>query len=111
MCRYKFGDGRCSHPHNMAQECVGEDSCRFMETSESEALSDPFIGNRGKSQAEDKSLEAHECPNTKTGIYCKKYGFFHCAGKENCEKKEDYMDHLEDHRERFKNINIEKEID
>ncbi|MFP4001393.1 MAG: hypothetical protein ACOCTN_03070 [Candidatus Natronoplasma sp.] len=110
MCRYKFGDGKCSHPHNMAQGCVGEDNCRFKENSKSEISSDPFIGERGKSEDRAESLESHECPNTKTGIYCKKYGFFHCAGKENCDEKKDYMEHLESHQEKFENIDIEKEI-
>ncbi len=95
----------------MALECVGEENCRYVGDREDGPPSEPFIGDTGTTESKDGSLEDHRCPNTKTGIYCKKYGYFHCAGEENCEDPEDYMDHLEDHREKFKNIDIEKDID
>ncbi len=107
MCRYRFGDGKCSYPNNMALECVGEDRCQFGDDSEDSPPAEPFIEKEdtGATNTDDR------CPNTKTGIYCKKYGYFHCAGNENCQDPEDYMDHLEDHQDKFKNIDIEKEID
>jgi len=111
MCRYKFGDGKCSYPNNMALECVGEDKCRFLE--ESEDGSPPKLQREEmETQNPDRSVQDDDrCPNTKTGIYCKKYGYFHCAGEDNCQDPEEYMEHLECHREKFQNIDIEKDID
>jgi len=111
MCRYEFGDGKCSYPSNMALECVGEDKCRFLE--ESGCQSPIEISNQGNTLTSQNKSNKNDsrCPNTKTGVYCKKYGYFHCAGEENCEDPEDYMEHLESHQEKFQNIDIEKKIE
>ncbi len=92
----------------MALECVGEDKCRFLEDSDSE--SPPEISKKENNiPSSNKSVrDDGGCPHTKTGIYCKKYGYFHCAGEENCEDPEDYMEHLEKHQEKFQNVNINK---
>ncbi|MBS3790032.1 MAG: hypothetical protein KGY66_03855 [Candidatus Thermoplasmatota archaeon] len=111
MCRYEFGDGKCSYPNNMALECVGEDKCRFVENSDNDSPP-KIMGDEDRSRDSSKTApEDDGCPNTKTGIYCKKYGYFHCAGKENCEDPEDYMEHLERHRDKFQNIDINKNVE
>ncbi len=107
MCRYKFGDGKCSYPKNIALECVGENSCQYM--------NDPIDDSTGLDKVEkdedmsDNSGSRERCPNTKTGVYCKKYGYFHCSGEENCQEREDYMEHLEVHQSKAQNIDIKKE--
>ena len=98
MCRYKFGKGRCAHPSNMALECVGEDRCQFDEDGGIEA---PAFGDDDDLEEENRS---EGCPDTKIGIYCKKYGHFHCAGEGNCQTREDYIDHLKEHKEAVQNI-------
>ncbi len=108
MCRYEFGDGKCSYPSNMALECVGEDKCRFLEETDSESSSESPIEKNDLQDLNTSIQDDDRCPNTKTGVYCKKYGYFHCAGEENCKDPEDYMEHLESHQEKFQNIDIEK---
>ena len=95
----------------MALECVGEDKCRFLQDSDSG--SPPMITEEksGIENINDSTQEDDRCPNTKTGIYCKKYGYFHCAGEENCENPEDYMEHLESHQDKFQNVDIKKNIE
>jgi len=111
MCRYEFGDGKCSFPNNMALECVGEDKCRFLEESDSESPFEIPSEDNTLSTSNRSVQDDHRCPNTKTGVYCKKYGYFHCAGKDNCQKPEEYMEHLESYKEKFQNIDINKNIE
>ncbi|MEF8873339.1 MAG: hypothetical protein V5A88_01565 [Candidatus Thermoplasmatota archaeon] len=106
MCRYKFGEGKCSHPSNVALECVGEDKCKLSK----EPLNDDGSYNAERlEEPEEESGDSDQemCPNTKTGIYCKKYGHFHCAGKENCETREDYIEHLKEHKEEIQDMDID----
>lgn len=99
MCRYKFGEGRCSHPSNMTLECVGEDRCQFKNDGDVEVPSEL------RTLADDQNEESSEgCPHTKIGIYCKKYGHFHCAGKGNCQTREEYIEHLKENKEAVQNI-------
>lgn len=100
MCRYKFGEGKCSHPNNMALECVGEDKCQFNEEEGAEVLSEPEEQDDVRSEEE----RSDGCPNTKIGIYCKKYRHFHCAGEDNCQTREEYIEHLKEHKEAVQNI-------
>ncbi|GEM_PF-816339 len=106
MCRYKFGEGKCSHPSNVALECVGEEKCQLSQdilTDDGSYIEESTV----ESYEEDETSEQEMCPNTKTGIYCKKYGHFHCAGEENCETREDYIEHLKDHKEEIQDMNID----
>ncbi len=107
MCRYKYGNGKCSYPKNIALECVGEDSCQFLDDSEE----DIDVSSDMEPSLRNEESEEERCPNTKTGVYCKKYGYFHCSGKEKCKDREEYMDHLECHQNKIQNVDIEKERD
>lgn len=93
----------------MALECVGEEKCQLSQDSSIEDSSADDYGVVEPSEDSDLS-EQERCPNTKTGIYCKKYGYFHCAGKENCETREDYFNHLKEHKEEVQNMDIEKHL-
>lgn len=109
MCRYKFGERKCSHPSNMALECVGEKKCQLSQ----DGLIDGSVTGEPSSmenQEEDEFQKDDGCPNTRTGIYCKKYGYFHCAGEENCDTKEDYFEHLMDHKEEIQNLDIQERL-
>jgi len=105
MCRYKFGEGRCSHPSNMALECVGEDNCQF----------DAEVGASGFEKPDDdkdgKRSDRGGCPDTEIGIYCKKYGYFHCSGKENCQTREEYIEHLKENKEAVQNIKDVQDVE
>ncbi|MFW5952791.1 MAG: hypothetical protein ACOCSJ_01370 [Candidatus Natronoplasma sp.] len=111
MCRYEFGDGKCSYPNNMALECVGEDKCRFLEEDDCESSIESYSDEKRVPASNKSAQDDDRCPNTKTGVYCKKYGYFHCAGKENCQDPEEYMEHLARHKDKFQNIDIEKDIE
>ncbi len=94
----------------MALECVGEENCQFVEDSE---IGKPPTPSDGELMGEDVSRKGSEddrCPHTKTGVYCKKHGFFHCAGKENCESREEYMKNLEKRQDKVQNVDIEKGV-
>ncbi len=108
MCRYRFGDGNCAYPSNMALECVGEENCQFVDNSEDRSPPEPSPGEMMSEDMSKASSEDDLCPHTKTGIYCKKHGHFHCAGKENCQTREDYMKHMEKHQDKVQNVDIEK---
>ncbi|MBS3817415.1 MAG: hypothetical protein KGY76_07630 [Candidatus Thermoplasmatota archaeon] len=105
MCRYEFGDGKCSHPKNVALECVGESNCQFGD----EPIKDAVVERKTKKEEEEtqqseKEPEETGCPNTEIGIYCQKYGHFHCAGEENCQTREEYVEHLKEHKEKVEGI-------
>ncbi len=91
MCKYRYGKGRCAHPRNFTIECVGEDGCNYVDVPDADIIKDMImVGDPGLENSESED----QCPNTKCGIYCKKYGRLYCAGIDNCQTEEDYLNHM-----------------
>ncbi len=108
MCKYQFGEEKCSHPRNMALECVGESRCTLSDDPLVEDILEMETDTITKEEEEPSEQEG--CPNTETGIYCKKYGYFHCAGEDNCDTRDEYVDHLMEHKEEIQNKDIEEKL-
>lgn len=89
MCRYKYGKDKCAHPRNFTIGCIGEESCNFLVNND--AIRDESMGI---SKGEEQSEEQDRCPNTKCGIYCEKYNRFYCAGEDNCQTEDKYLNHM-----------------
>ncbi|MFO7791953.1 MAG: hypothetical protein R6W73_03090 [Candidatus Saliniplasma sp.] len=88
MCKYEYSDGKCAHPKNLSLDCVGEGNCVYIgDDNAIEEIENALSENMNNNQE-------HRCQNTQCGIYCEKYNRFYCAGKDNCESKEEYMDHM-----------------
>lgn len=104
MCKYKYGENKCAHPKNIALECVGEDKCQYVEEVGSKKKEDTKTPDIDLETYEQEEAQEDTCPMTECGIYCKKYNRFYCAGRENCETKEEYMKHMKE----FGGIDIEK---
>ncbi len=85
----------------MALECVGEDKCQFKDDDGGGEIPSELVNRKDDDKEEERS---DSCPHTKIGIYCKKYGHFHCAGKENCQTREEYIEHLKENKEAIQNI-------
>lgn len=87
MCRYRYSDGKCAHPKNISLDCVGEEGCVFKE----EEKNSESLENSALNLEEE---EKDSCTKTQCGIYCKKYNRFYCAGEENCDSEEEYLQHM-----------------
>ncbi len=113
MCKYRYGHNKCAHPKNIALECVGEEDCQFRdETAIKKESSDETQKRLGLGEERDTpALEAAEecdrCPMTECGVYCQKYNRFYCAGEENCETEEEYLEHMKE----FRGLDSEEDLD
>lgn len=104
MCKFKYGKNKCAHPKNIALECVGEDRCQYVEPVDSPSNIGSEKPDFSFDSYEPKENQEDTCPMTECGLYCKKYNRFYCAGKDNCQTKEEYMQHMKE----FGGIDIEK---
>lgn len=78
MCKYFYGEGRCSNPNVDGVLCGGRQICDFFSKS-----------NDREEQACDHDAWY--------GLYCAKYKRFFCPGKDACGTFEDYAQSFEDH--------------
>ncbi len=100
MCRYRYGDSKCAHPKNVATECVGEDNCTCKD-DDLEDLQPPsdMQNSSGFQEKTDEISESEEdtCPMTECGVYCEKFNRFYCAGEDNCQTEDEYLEHMNEY--------------
>jgi hypothetical protein len=90
-CRYFYKDGHCANGSVSGERCVGADSCRIVSGNAAVETTVPArnAGSGGTCQYD-----------MGYGVYCKKYGRFYCAGKENCGNAGDFMRSFDTHRKK-----------
>lgn len=71
MCRYSYISGACANKHVDSTECVGEDACKFSNTSYESVAA---MGDSQYDPDTDRWL----------GLYCETHGRFLCDSGDDC---------------------------
>ena len=71
MCRYSYISGACANKHVESTECIGEDACRFSNTSYES------LASRNDSQYDIET-------DRWLSLFCETHGRFLCDDGEDC---------------------------